>query len=59
MLVSTFIDKRATREVREWAATALLSIDPAGKESQTAFKDVLTDSLPSIRELAAIGLKPR
>jgi hypothetical protein len=57
MLVSIFSDKRAERETREWAGTALLSIDPAGDETQAALKEALTDPLSSIQALAAGGLK--
>jgi HEAT repeat protein len=57
LLVSIFSDKHAELELRERAAEALLTIDPAGEETQSAFKEALTDPLTPIRELAAIGLK--
>jgi HEAT repeat protein len=56
LLVSIFIDKHADRDVREWAGTALLSIDVTGEEAQAAFKEALTDPLPSIHALAVNGL---
>jgi HEAT repeat protein len=57
MLVSIFSDKHAEREIREWAGVALLSIDPAGDESQAAFQAALNDPMSSIQGLAAQGVK--
>jgi HEAT repeat protein len=56
-LVSIFRDKHAERESREWAGTALLSIDPAGDESQAAFKEALGDPVSSLQAIAARGLR--
>jgi hypothetical protein len=59
MLVAIFGDRHAQREIREWAGTALLSIDPAGDETQAAFKAALDDPLASIQALATQGIKKK